>query len=120
MFKTDERDEKAAWELIKWMTRPENTAKWSIGSGYIPVRKEAFKLPDYKAYTDKWPQALVAYHQLMETDVERNMMTHRMQEIYDMLNVLDEKIRGSADLSVMEPALKDAQAKADKMLAKWQ
>ena len=120
IFKTDERHETAAWKLIKWMTRPENTAKWSIGSGYIPVRKEAFNLPDYKTYTDKWPQALVAYHQLMETDVERNMMTHRMQEIYDMLNTLDEKIRGSADLSIMDPALKEAQATADKMLAKWQ
>ncbi|GAJ06885.1 unnamed protein product, partial [marine sediment metagenome] len=73
-----------------------------------------------KAFTDEWPQALVAYHQLIESDVERNMMTHRMQEIYDMLNTLDEKIRGSADLSIMDQALKEAQAKADKILAKWQ
>ena len=62
----------------------------------------------------------MAYRQLIESDVERNMMTHRMQEVYDMLNVLDEKIRGSADLSIMDQALKEAQADADKILAKWQ
>jgi len=120
IFKTDKRREAAAWKLIEWMTQPENTAKWSVGSGYIPVRKEAIDLPEYKAFTDEWPQALVAYRQLIESDVERNMMTHRMQEVYDMLNVLDEKIRGSADLSIMDQALKDAQAEADKILAKWQ
>jgi sn-glycerol 3-phosphate transport system substrate-binding protein len=120
IFKTDKRRQAAAWKLIKWMTQPENTAKWSVGSGYIPVRREAFDLPEYKAFTDQWPQALVAYHQLIESDVERNMMTHRMQEVYDMLNVLDEKIRGSADLSIMDQALKEAQAEADKILAKWQ
>jgi sn-glycerol 3-phosphate transport system substrate-binding protein len=120
IFKTDKRRQAAAWKLIKWMTQPENVAKWSVGSGYIPVRKEAFDLPEYKAFTDEWPQALVAYHQLIESDVERNMMTHRMQEIYDMLNTLDEKIRGSADLSIMDQALKEAQAKADEILSKWQ
>jgi sn-glycerol 3-phosphate transport system substrate-binding protein len=119
IFKTDERRQAAAWKAIKWLTGPENTAKWSAGSGYIPVRKEAFELPDYKAYTDKWPQALVAYHQLIYTDIERNMMTHRMQEIYDMLNVLDEKIRGSNDSAFMDQALREAQAEADKILAKW-
>jgi sn-glycerol 3-phosphate transport system substrate-binding protein len=119
IFKTDERHQAAAWKVITWLTQPENTAKWSLGSGYIPVRKEAFDLPDYKAYTDEWPQALVAYHQLIYTDIERNMMTHRMQEIYDMLNVLDEKIRGSNDPSVMDQALREAQAEADKILAKW-
>ncbi len=120
IFKTDERHQAAAWKMIKWMTKPENTAKWSVGSGYIPVRKEAIDLPEYKAYTDKWPQALVAYRQLIESEVERNMMTHRMQEIYDMLNVVDEKIRGSKDLSIMDQVLKEAQADADKILAKWQ
>jgi len=53
-------------------------------------------------------------------DVERNMMTHRMNEIYDLLNVLDENIRGNPDKSFIDKALKDAQAGADKILAKWQ
>jgi len=117
IFKTDERHQNAAWEVIKWMTKPENTARWSLGSGYIPVKKAAFDIPEYKKYTDQWPQALTAYRQLTEAEIERNMMTHRMNEIYDLLNALNESIRGGAD---MDTELKKAQAEADKILSKWQ
>jgi sn-glycerol 3-phosphate transport system substrate-binding protein len=117
IFKTDERHQNAAWEVIKWMTKPENTARWSLGSGYIPVKKAAFDIPEYKKYTDQWPQALTAYRQLTEAEIERNMMTHRMNEIYDLLNALNEAIRGGAD---MDTELKKAQAEADKILSKWQ
>jgi len=117
IFKTDERHQNAAWEVIKWMTKPENTARWSLGSGYIPVKKAAFDIPEYKKYTDEWPQALTAYRQLTEAEIERNMMTHRMNEIYDLLNALNEAIRGGAD---MDTELKKAQAEADQILSKWQ
>lgn len=117
IFKTDERHQNAAWEVIKWMTKPENTARWSLGSGYVPVKKAAFDIPEYKKYTDQWPQALTAYRQLTEAEIERNMMTHRMNEIYDLLNALNEAIRGGAD---MDTELKRAQAEADKILSKWQ
>ena len=117
VFKTDERHEAAAWEVIKWMTKPENTARWSLGSGYIPVKKAAFDVPEYKKYTDQWPQALTAYRQLTESEIERNMMTHRMNEIYDLLNATNEAIRGGAD---MDTELKKAQAQADQILSKWQ
>jgi sn-glycerol 3-phosphate transport system substrate-binding protein len=117
IFKTTPRREAAAWEVIKWMTRPENTARWSLGSGYIPVKKAAFDIPDYKKYTDQWPQALTAYRQLTETDIERNMMTHRMNEIYDLLNATNEAIRSGSD---MDSELAKAQTEADKILARWQ
>jgi len=117
IFRTDPRREAAAWEVIKWMTQPANTAKWSLGSGYIPVKKAAFDIPAYKAYTDKWPQALTAYRQLTETDVERNMMTHHMNEIYDLLNALNENIRNGGN---MDDLLKKAQDQANQLLSKWQ
>jgi sn-glycerol 3-phosphate transport system substrate-binding protein len=117
IFKTTPRHEAAAWEFIKWMTRPENTAKWSLGSGYIPVKKAAFDVPEYKKYTDQWPQALTAYRQLTQTDVERNMMTHRMNEIYDLLNATNEAIRSGGN---MDAELKKAQDQANQILSKWQ
>lgn len=117
IFRTDPRREAAAWEVIKWMTQPEYTAKWSLGSGYIPVKKAAFDIPAYKEYTDKWPQALTAYRQLTQTDVERNMMTHHMNEIYDLLNALNENIRNGGN---MDELLKKAQEHADQLLSKWQ
>ena len=120
IFKTNPRRQAAAWEAIKWMSQPEITAKWSLGSGYIPVKKAAFNVPEYKAYTDKVPQALVAYRQLLEVDVERNMTTYRMQEIYDLLNRMDERIRGSSDPAMIARALREAQEEANKILAPWQ
>lgn len=117
IFKTTPRRQAAAWEVIKWMTLPENTARWSLGSGYIPVKKAAFDIPEYKKYTDQWPQALTAYRQLTETEIERNMMTHRMNEIYDLLNATNEAIRGGSD---MDAELAKAQAEANRILSTWQ
>ncbi|MBN1897331.1 MAG: ABC transporter substrate-binding protein [Spirochaetes bacterium] len=37
---TDEQ-KKAAWEFIKWFISPENTARWSKNTAYLPVRKSA-------------------------------------------------------------------------------
>ncbi|UCF99676.1 MAG: ABC transporter substrate-binding protein [Spirochaetaceae bacterium] len=117
IFKTTERNQAAAWEVIKWMTRPENTARWSLGSGYVPVKHAAFEVPEYKKYTNEVPRALVAYKQLTTVDIERNMMTHRVNEIVDLVDNTIEEILGGAD---MNATLKRAQAEADKILSKWQ
>jgi len=37
---TDEQ-KKAGWEFIKWFISPENTARWSKETAYMPVRKSA-------------------------------------------------------------------------------
>jgi hypothetical protein len=96
-----------------WMTRPENTARWSLGSGYIPVKPAAFDVPEYKAYTDEWPQALTAYRQLLEVRVERNLMTHNVNAINKLVNSTLEAILDGRDV---ETALKEAQEEADKIL----
>jgi sn-glycerol 3-phosphate transport system substrate-binding protein len=115
----NEKKQKASWEVINWLVKPEVTLKWAIGSGYIPVTKAAFNLPDWKAYVEKVPQAMAAYNQLLQVPVERNMTTYRMQEIYDLLNRMDERIRGSADPKMIATALSESQAEANKILEAW-
>lgn len=44
---TKERTE-AAWEVIKWLYRPENNGKWGAIAGHIPTLKAAQEYPDYK------------------------------------------------------------------------
>jgi multiple sugar transport system substrate-binding protein len=39
--KSDEQHEAASVEFLKWFTEAENNLEFSIGSGYLPVRKEA-------------------------------------------------------------------------------
>jgi sn-glycerol 3-phosphate transport system substrate-binding protein len=113
IMKTAKSKQDAAWEFIKWMTRPENTARWSLGSGYIPVKEAAFDVPEYKEYTDQWPQALTAYRQLLEVDIERNMMTHNVNAINKLVNSTLESILSGNDV---DETLKKAQAEADKIL----
>lgn len=61
---TSESRQKAAWDFVKWMTEPAQTAKWCMGSGFIAVSPEAFDLPEMKEYTSNLPQAIVAKDQL--------------------------------------------------------
>jgi multiple sugar transport system substrate-binding protein len=59
---SDEQKE-AAFKWLKFFTSAENTADWSMNSGYIPVRKSAQDVPAFKEYADKNPQALVPLQQ---------------------------------------------------------
>jgi len=40
----------AAWEFIKFATQAKQQAEWSIGTGYLPIRKSSLDLDFYKDY----------------------------------------------------------------------
>ncbi|MGH2444318.1 MAG: extracellular solute-binding protein [Chloroflexota bacterium] len=45
IFKSASGPEKqAAWDFVKWLTEPAQTAYWAEHTGYMPVRKSALKL----------------------------------------------------------------------------
>ncbi|MEC5341213.1 extracellular solute-binding protein [Brenneria populi] len=56
---TDDKAAQGAFAFIRYYTKAANTARWSMFTGYIPVRNSVTADPGYKAYTDKNPQALV-------------------------------------------------------------
>jgi ABC-type glycerol-3-phosphate transport system substrate-binding protein len=37
--------QEGAWEFIKWFTSTHQTARWAVGTGYVPVRKSALTDP---------------------------------------------------------------------------
>ena len=76
-----EERQKAAWEYIKWMTSAENAAYWSIQSGYVAVRKDAFDLPIMQEYTKEVPEALVARDQLLLAGVAEQPATYQGRRI---------------------------------------
>lgn len=51
---TPER-ERAAWQFIKFFISPEVTARWAVGSGYLPVRKSAEALPVMQQWFNENP-----------------------------------------------------------------
>lgn len=61
---TDE-EKQGVYEFMKYFTSPENQAKWSMATGYVAVRESTQEVPDFKAYTDENPHALVPLQQSM-------------------------------------------------------
>jgi len=56
--------QKAAWTFVRWMTEPATAARWTIGTGYVPIRKSELSLPAFREYLKIAPQALTATRQL--------------------------------------------------------
>jgi sn-glycerol 3-phosphate transport system substrate-binding protein len=117
IFNTDERRQAAAWEFVTWMTNAENAARWSIESGYVAVREDAYDLPVYIEHVENHPNAITAFRQLQSVDVERNFMSYQQAQLAELLNEMKEDILGGDDL---DSTLVDAQAAADEILARFQ
>jgi sn-glycerol 3-phosphate transport system substrate-binding protein len=51
----------AAWEFVKFVTGAQQQAEWSIGTGYLPIRRSAVELPFYQDYINNTnPELIVA------------------------------------------------------------
>lgn len=59
-----EEKQKAAWEFVKWFTNTENTARWSMGTFYLPVRKSVYDIPEYNQWIAKYDGLRAVYDQL--------------------------------------------------------
>jgi len=55
VFPTTPERERAAWQFIKYFISPEVNARWSVGSGYLPVRKSTQDQPVIQAWFDAHP-----------------------------------------------------------------
>jgi sn-glycerol 3-phosphate transport system substrate-binding protein len=64
MKKAPEAQKAAAWEFMRWMTEPAQTARWSMSTGYMPVRRSALELPQVKAFYEENPDYTTAMDQL--------------------------------------------------------
>ena len=46
---------RAAWKFLRFITSTRNAARWSIATGYVPVRKSCLDLPEMKDFLDRNP-----------------------------------------------------------------
>lgn len=108
---TDE-ERAAALDFIKFMTSPANAAKWSIATGYVAPRADAWETPEMKAYAERLPQALVALDQLQYA--EREFATFQRAKVTQYLvDAIESVVTGNA---MPEDALKAAQEGANSVL----
>jgi sn-glycerol 3-phosphate transport system substrate-binding protein len=61
-----EAEQEAAWKFIRFLVEPDQQATWYAGSGYFPMRSDAFDLPAAQAAETKYPYLRVAPEQLQQ------------------------------------------------------
>ena len=104
--------QKAAFEFVKWMTTPENSAKWSIATGYVATSPAAWATDAMKAHVADFPQAAVARDQLQHAVSE--ITVHEGQRVMKVFN--DNLQAALVGTKTPEAAMKDAQGEAERIL----
>ena len=106
----------AALILMKWMTSPERTAEWSIKTGYMGTRPDAYETPALKKYVTEFPPAAVARDQLKYSVAELSTYdTGRVRKLLD--DAIQAVLTGKAD---PKGALHNAQTQAERLLKRYQ
>ncbi|MCE0492101.1 ABC transporter substrate-binding protein [Pantoea sp. Mb-10] len=108
--------QKAAMTFIRWVTSPEQAARWSIATGYVATSPGAWDTPAMKAYVKVVPQALVAREQLKYAQPE--LSTYNSVQIQETLNHAIEAAVTQAKTPA--EALESAQKQADRLLKPYQ
>ncbi|MBT8154098.1 ABC transporter substrate-binding protein [Epibacterium ulvae] len=113
LFKgSDEAQTKEAFEFIKWITQPEQAAKWTIATGYVAPSPATWDTEVMQQYTVDFPPALVARDQLEHAVAE--LSTYENQRVTRAFNdALAAAITGEKTAA---EALKEAQAQAEAIL----
>jgi multiple sugar transport system substrate-binding protein len=60
VLKSTPDKERVAWDFIKWLTEPKQSAYWTVQTNYLPIRKSALNDPSLKDYIAKTPRFQVA------------------------------------------------------------
>ncbi|MFD1952904.1 ABC transporter substrate-binding protein [Paenibacillus thailandensis] len=64
-----EEEQKAAWEFIKFLAKPETQAYWHINTGYFPITTKAYEDQRVIDNMAKYPQFKTAVDQLHATEL---------------------------------------------------
>jgi sn-glycerol 3-phosphate transport system substrate-binding protein len=116
IFKTASNAQReAALMFVKWVSSPERAARWSIATGYVATRPDAWATETMKKYAESFPPAAVARDQLPFAVPE--LSTHENQQVTLPLNsALQAALTGT---KTAKSALMEAQANAERLLAPY-
>jgi multiple sugar transport system substrate-binding protein len=110
-----EEKQRAAWEFIKWFTDTEQTAKWSAGTFYVPVRQSALETELLQQKFREYPGLEEAYAQLRYASFEPKIAGWYAGRRYLAERAIESVLRGNADVAL---ALEKAADKADAEIAR--
>ncbi|UTH02923.1 ABC transporter substrate-binding protein [Macrococcoides canis] len=111
--KAEAKQKAAAFEFIKFFEKSENTADWSMNTGYIAVRTSAKEDPKFKAFAKKNPQILKPIEQAEHA--VPTFIDPTGSKIQDAIKKAADKmeIEGKSAQEVLDEAQKEAQAALD-------
>jgi sn-glycerol 3-phosphate transport system substrate-binding protein len=108
-----EEETRAAVDFVKWATSAEQAAAWSIATGYVAPRPDAWETEAMQAYLEEVPEALVARDQLDCAIIE--LATFEGPRV---MQILRDNLHAALTLEkTPAEALADAQREADAVLA---
>ncbi|MFZ7126706.1 MAG: ABC transporter substrate-binding protein [Desulfobacterales bacterium] len=112
---TSPEEREAVLKFVKYMTEPVNTAKWSIGTGYVATRPAAYETDLLKSYVAEFPAAVVARDQFEFAIAE--FSTHETARVKKFLDdAIQAVLTGNA---TPQEALDRAQQGADRILRRY-
>jgi ABC-type glycerol-3-phosphate transport system substrate-binding protein len=112
VFKSSPLKQAAAWEWLKFLVDKEQTALWSVRSGFVPLRQSAAEHPDVKALWEKEPQARQAFELVKFARPEPNLPA--WQDVREVLQTALASVLGGKVAA--RAALEDAARQANKLL----
>ena len=95
--KTNPQRQLAAWLLIKFLTQPEQQAKWVAATNYFPVRKSAVE--QLGEYIGKNPNYKAAFDLLLSSDAKAEPPFTGYSEVRDAVAAAYNKILDGADIA---------------------
>ena len=108
---------KAVATFLKFLGQPEIDARWSQGTGYVPVTFAGYELSRTQGYYDKNPGADLAVKQLARGTVTENSRGLRLGRLPEIRNILYEEMekafQGSQDA---QQAMDNAVSRGNKVL----
>ena len=116
IFKKSSPEERSAsLKLIRFLTQAERTAEWSMKTGYVGTRADAYATPKLMQYVKDFPPAAVARDQLEFATAELSTyQTGRVRKLLD--DAIQSALVGSKSPS---EALGMAQKQADRLLKRY-
>jgi sn-glycerol 3-phosphate transport system substrate-binding protein len=107
--------QQASLTFIKWMTSAERSAQWSIDTGYVAGRQDAWETPAMKAFLEKHPEMRITLKHLEIAKPEFG--THNGARVTKALeDAIAQVVMGEADAKT---ALEAAQKTAEGLLREY-
>ena len=112
---TTPEERKAAMKLIRFLTEPERTAEWSMKTGYLGTRPDAYETQALMNYVGEFPPAAVARDQLDYATAELSTyQTGRVRKLLD--DAIQAALTGAKSPG---DALGAAQKQSDRLLEQY-